>query len=461
MKNPTDLPSQVLAFGDGFGMFPQGGTVLCALSGGVDSMALLALLRELAVVRGLTIHAAHFNHQLRGEESQRDETFVRGWCREQGVPLTVGRGDVAAEAVRLGLGIEETARQLRYAFLEETAAALGGNTRIATAHNADDNAETVLLHLLRGSGLDGLTGIPPRRGRLCRPLLEVPRETLEDYLQDKGIPHVEDSSNAQGDYRRNRLRQQVMPVLRAENPAFVRRLAANLVSLREDRDFLDALGREISDQAAETTDGLSLPIRALGDAPRPAAVRAVKQMFARLGLVQYRAAHLEAVLALVQSEHPSGECALPQGLRVRRQYDRLLFALPNKTTKPSLDTVTITVPGRYEWGDWSVTVTPGVCPDTGALGDRAWYFSAALPLTLRSRQTGDRLRLPGRREKSLKKWFIDERIPQPRRDSLPVLADPWGVLAVGGLGPNGDRLAQAGTDGLLLAVKKERNERQP
>ena len=225
MKNPIDLAAQAAAFADKYNMLPQGSTVLCALSGGADSMALLSVLEALAKPRSLTLHAAHFNHQLRGEESRRDEAFVRRfvaqWCGPAqvdghelpGVPLYVGRGDVAAQAGELGRGLEETAREMRYAFLRETAAELGG-ALIATAHTADDNGETILLHLLRGSGLRGLTGIRPVGEGLIRPMLTTTRAQVEEYLRLYGLPHVEDSSNQDTVYARNRLRQEVMPVLR-------------------------------------------------------------------------------------------------------------------------------------------------------------------------------------------------------------------------------------------------------
>ena len=210
MKNPIDLAAQAAAFADKYNMLPQGSTVLCALSGGADSMALLSVLEALAKPRSLTLHAAHFNHQLRGEESQRDEDFVVQWCQKRGIPLVVGRGDVAQEAQEQGKGVEETARAMRYGFLTATAQELGAD-KIATAHNADDNAETLLLHLARGTGLDGLTGIPPVRGILIRPLLATPRIDIAVYLAQEEIPHVEDSSNQDTVYARNRLRQEVMP----------------------------------------------------------------------------------------------------------------------------------------------------------------------------------------------------------------------------------------------------------
>ena len=157
-----------------YDMLPRGGTVLGAVSGGPDSMCLLHLLHTWAGEGGFRVAAAHYNHNLRGAESDRDAAFVAEWCAGQDIPCVIGAGDVAHEARARGLGVEETARQMRYEFLRGAADAMGCG-RIATAHSADDNLETLLLHLVRGAGLHGLAGIPPRRGVVVRPLLTTSR----------------------------------------------------------------------------------------------------------------------------------------------------------------------------------------------------------------------------------------------------------------------------------------------
>ena len=198
------------------GIMPKkGSAVLCAVSGGADSVCLLHWLYGLRTRLGLKLTAAHYNHNLRGEESRRDADFVRSFVETccPDVTLIVGSGDVSGQAARNKTGIEETAREMRYAFLQETARQVGA-TVIATAHNADDNAETVLLHLIRGSGLRGLTGIPPRRDNVVRPLLTTHRAHIEEYLRMYGLPHVEDSSNTDQRFARNRVRRQLLPLLK-------------------------------------------------------------------------------------------------------------------------------------------------------------------------------------------------------------------------------------------------------
>ena len=191
-----------------FATLEKAGKVLCAVSGGADSVYLLHRCLEGAAGHGYAVCAAHYDHGLRGEESTRDSRFVADMCRELGVECLTGRGDVRSYARERRLGTEEAARELRYAFLQEAAGKMGAQL-IATAHNAGDNAETMLLALARGAGLRGLGGIPPRRGNIVRPMLAVTRAEVEEYLAARGIAHVEDSTNALDDYARNRLRHQL------------------------------------------------------------------------------------------------------------------------------------------------------------------------------------------------------------------------------------------------------------
>ena len=438
----------MLRFCDREGLLPRGSRVLIALSGGRDSMALLTALQEAAADRDLTLLAAHYDHGLRGEESRRDRDFVTAWCAEQGIPLTVGAGDVAGQAARTRRGIEETARAMRYAFLEETARSAGADV-IATAHNADDNLETVLLHLTRGTGLDGLTGIPPRRGKLIRPLLAAPRSDIDGYLARTGVPWVEDSSNAETAYARNRIRREVLPVLKTINPGLAATLAADLVHLRGDRDWLYAQAAPTAALAEGGPGTRSLPAAALTRLPRPVAIRAVKLLLGELDRYQISAVHLDQILALAESRDPSSSLSLPQGLTARRDYDRLILTL-REEAPASFSPVPVPGPGTYPLENgWTAVLTLGIGDGTqGAY--RCHLAPPAFPLTLRPRAPGDRLALPGRRSKTLKKWHIDEKIPRRRRDALPVLADSTTLLAAAGLGPQAHCIAPAGAPALTV-----------
>jgi len=422
-------------------MLPRGGTVLCAVSGGADSVYLL---HRLSLLRApfdcdFTLVAAHYNHLLRGAESDRDEAFVRQfvedlvptgslhtWRRDgEEVPvppvkLIVGRGDVGAEARRQRKGIEETAREMRYAFLFETARAVGADV-IATAHTADDNLETLLLHLVRGAGLQGLTGIQPRQEMLVRPLLSTTRREIEDYLRLYGIPYVEDSSNADEGYARNRMRRQVVPLLEGFNPALRENSIDTIRYLRADNDCLNAQAAELTRQARVTEESVSVDAGIIAGAPAALAPRAVRQLLGLLtgGSTDYAAAHLEAVVLLCRGNDPSAEARLPGGVSARRVYGKLL--LTNRPDPPPLEAF---APRRGE------NPVPGTLW-TLCLDAEPWPG-----LVVRPRQTGDELVLPGRPRRSLKKLFIDRKVPRRSRERIPVLADGDGVIALAGFGPN-------------------------
>lgn len=260
-----------------YDMLPRGGAVLCAVSGGADSMCLLHLLHTWAEEGGFRVCAAHYHHGMRGEAADADAAFVSDWCAGRGIPCVVERGEVYAEAERRGLGVEETGRQLRYEFLRRTAAELGCD-RIATAHNADDNLETLLLHLARGAGLHGLAGIPPRRGEIVRPLLTTPRAAIEAYLEARQIPHVEDATNTDEYYARNRIRRQVVPVLRQLNPRLTESAAETMGYLRADNDYLNAQAAAVCQNARWAEDDLVIEARHIAQLPAAIAPRAVRRL---------------------------------------------------------------------------------------------------------------------------------------------------------------------------------------
>ena len=395
-------------------LIPAGSRVVCAVSGGADSVCLLHLLVTWGRAKGVSVTAAHFNHQLRGPESDRDQAFVQDLCRRLGVSCLTGCGDAAQWQRVSGQSPEEAARALRYGFLHEAA---GDRALIATAHTADDNLETILINLVRGTSLPGLTGIPPKAGKVVRPLLSATREEVLAYLTARGLPHVEDSSNQRDDYLRNRLRHQVTPLLRQENPNLPAAALAMADRLRQDNDLLDRLARQaLAD--CEEADGLIVSRLLSLD---PALQSRAALCWLRRGGIDASSKHVGAILALAASPDPSAGCSLPGAMEARRVYDRLILvpADPGRETVP--ETV-LNVPGRTLVLDWAVDcrlqappVSPGkdvLILDPDAPGG---------PLTLRSRRTGDRLRLSGG-SRSVKKLLIDQKVPAARRDGVPVLA---------------------------------------
>lgn len=445
-----------------YDMLPRGGAVLCAVSGGADSMCLLHLLHTWAEEGGFRVCAAHYHHGMRGEAADADAAFVSDWCAGRGIPCVVERGEVYAEAERRGLGVEETGRQLRYEFLRRTAAELGCD-RIATAHNADDNLETLLLHLARGAGLHGLAGIPPRRGEIVRPLLTTPRAAIEAYLEARQIPHVEDATNTDEYYARNRIRRQVVPVLRQLNPRLTESAAETMGYLRADNDYLNAQAAAVCQNARWAEDDLVIEARHIAQLPAAIAPRAVRRLLEMMGdgSTNCSAAHLKAVGELARGDDPSAVVFLPGGRLAQRVYRELLLTTQSDPLPPFLPTP-LALDGETEVGGtpWRVRCRPVRCPDESGRKPGALYLARGAlegPLVLRPRQTGDAVSLPGRGgTKTLKKLFIDEKVPRRERERIPVLADGRGVAAVAGFGPEQSRTAAPGQAAYeLIFWKKE------
>lgn len=438
-----ELTARILEFIREYHLVQPGDSVVCAVSGGKDSMALLWAMYLLREKLDISLSAAHFNHNLRGAESERDEAFVRDFCRDYGIPLTIGCGAVE----RRGRGLEDAARRARYAFLE----GLEPGAKIATAHTAQDNAETVLLHLLRGTGLRGLGGIAPRRGRVIRPMLEATGREVAAFLQQWNIPHVEDSSNGGEDFLRNRLRHQVLPVLCRENPAFPQSASRTALELREDQALLEALAESAMERVRV---GEGLCCRALMET-HPALRRRILERFLRdSGVPEPEAVHLDRAEALAASERPSAWGRFPGGVILTRQYDLLVRQGSDSALMP----VAVTVPGLTCLGDWEARCK--ILPPGAEFQKNPFTFYLAFdkigqsPLTLRARKTGDRLHLPGG-TKSLKKLLIDRKIPASQRDALPVLAMGEQVLAVAGVGA--DVTFAPGAHEIVLEIQFTKN----
>ena len=230
-----------------YNMLSYGDKIVIGLSGGADSSALFHFLVSLREKYGLTIIACHVNHMLRGAEADRDESFVRSLCESEGVEFKLLRVDVAAIAQRNKESTEKCGRDIRYAFFDEIASSCGG--KIATAHTASDNAETVLFNMTRGCGIKGLCGIPPVRDNIIRPLIEVTRSEIEEYCNRNGLKYVDDSTNFTREYTRNKLRLDVVKVLKEINPSFEATVSAMSDRMRIQAEHLDSIARSIMNDA--------------------------------------------------------------------------------------------------------------------------------------------------------------------------------------------------------------------
>ena len=399
-----------------YDMLRPGDRLVCAVSGGADSMALLFAMYLLRDKLGILLEAAHFNHGLRGAESDRDEAFVADFCRGYDITCHVGKGTVVAGKK----GLEAAARAARYSYF----ATLPG--KIATAHTADDNAETLLMHLVRGTGLKGLGGIMPVNGNVLRPMLTVTRQDVLDFLAEYHIPHITDSSNDTDAFLRNRLRHHVMPLLKQENPQLAQNLSAMAMELREDEAALQ-LPLPENLQVSQLCTMLPAHRR-----------RLLAQFLQKSGVKEPERAHIELAEKLVFSEKPSAWADFPGNVRIRRSYDALLAL----SLESPLEPCELTEGSVLELKHLGIRLT-ATRTEAGKCETGCFTVQPCGKMVVRSRQTGDKMRLSGG-TKTLKKLFIDRKIPEHERMSLAVIADELGVLGVCGIGANLDRTAEAG-----------------
>lgn len=407
-------------------------TVVVGLSGGADSVALLDSLSTWGRLLAFRVQAAHLDHGLRPDSST-DVDFCDALCRRLGVPLECGRADVAARAAREGAGLEAAARHERYAFLRAVQARVGARW-LAVAHTRDDQAETLLLHLLRGAGLTGLGAMRPRSGNLLRPLLRVSRADVLAHLAARGLDWREDPTNADPALLRNRVRHELLPYLEARfNPEARGALARAAGLLADDEDALaGAVTAAFARVARPESGGVALAAAELNElAPslaRGVVRRALDATGGRLGV---SAVHVERVLALGASPRRSGRrWTLPGG---RAALGRFGDVWIGPRAEPSAAfALAVDVPGQVEVPRAGVLVAradggPALAQATSAVvcapTDR--------PLHVRTRRPGDRVRAKGR-DMSLKRFLMERRVPADQRAALPLVAAGDQVLWVPG-----------------------------
>jgi len=418
------------------------GAVVCAFSGGPDSTALLReLVRLKSEGRIGPLYAAHFEHGIRGKEAREDLDFCRRVCLKLGVPLFSESGDVPVFAQREGLSLETAARQLRYGFLRRLKAALGADC-IALGHHRDDQAETVLLHLVRGSGMTGLAGMAPRSGDLVRPLLKVDRADILAYLGELDQSWRLDGTNLSPDHSRNRLRQEVMPALAAVNPRAAEHIARCAEKLREEDGFLDDLAQQALQEARGSRKALSKLPTVL---QRRAALLLLRQ--ATEDFTEADVSRLTDLFSL-----PSGRTAPLRGhLLVRADGDRLILG-PAEEAESFLAPLPVGEPvhtprGVYQ-AEW-VQKASIPCPAHEAYvdGDRLMG-----PLTLRRARTGERfvpLGMAG--SKLLSDYYTDRKMDREARQT-PLIADEEGPVFIPG-GTVAERVKiQKGTKRILHII---------
>ncbi len=426
--------------------------IAIAVSGGPDSVALAWLLHDLAPAMGFRIAGLlHLHHGLRGADADADEAFVRALAGRLGVPCEVGRADVAALARRTRRSMEAAAREARYAFFEDAARRLAA-TRVATGHTADDQAETVLLRLLRGAGGRGVTGIRVKRGPFIRPLLECRRAELRAYLSARGEAFREDASNADRAIARNRLRHELLPVIEQLAPGGVRalarhaRLAADDESLLE--DFAAAAIERVDFHVLSGGAGVQLNSGALTALPPALARRVIRRAMEAAdprGQVSHR--DVEAIRRLAAADRTDGHLDLAglgadrcgrllllrhlgSGRAVPAAFAREL-TLPGEVALPEIDATIAARRASKDVMDGDVMKHAMAGRRTEADGQVAIVQAASVtpPFVVRTRRPGDRFRplgAPGRRK--VQDVFVDRKVPRDQRDRVPIVADAAGRI---------------------------------
>jgi tRNA(Ile)-lysidine synthase len=429
-------------------MLTGGETVLIAVSGGADSVALLHLLLALSAELSLSLHVLHVDHGLR-PDSDRDAAFVRQLAARLGVPAEVARVTVPS-----GGSLEAAARGERYAALDAHARRLGAQ-RIATGHTADDQAETVLMRMLAGAGVRGLAGIPPVRGRIVRPLIEMRRADLVEVLEAADLPWVEDPSNREPRFLRNRIRHELLPMLSASyRPDVVARLEGIAHLCRATVDAIERVARrELDRLAIHDDDALVLPHDALAGLPAQVAAEVLRQAAARLGSrAPLRAWAHRGLVRVLASPAPRRAFRLG-GVVVEVSSGRVRLAAGRR---PGLPTRELEIPGRVELPEIGrllearlVSAGDYVVP---RVSQRVGFDAEGLPprLIVRARRPGDRFSpFGGGGERRLKSFLIDAKIPRWERERVPLVEAEGRILWVGGVRRSGEAPVTARTRQVL------------
>lgn len=454
-----------------YSMLKHGDRVLAGVSGGPDSVCLIHLLKELSEEYGLSLHIAHLHHGFRGVEADEDVRFVQAIGESLAIPVHIEHADIPSYIRKARLSKQAGAREVRYKFFNKVASEIKAD-RIALGHTADDQAETFLMRLIRGSGSHGLSGIPPVRGIIIRPLIEVYREEIKGFLSENDIRYRIDSSNLSAVYLRNKIRRELIPYLIKEyNPNIMETLMRNLNILREEDIFLTGYVESIYRAllVRESKGSIQMDAGKLSALAKPVRRRALRQAVESIageGAVPVSFQHIEDSLSLLDSSE-GGEIHLPGGIMVRRDGGAFWVCL--KTGMPSIPTYVynIVIPGDTVIPEAEMTVstaiTEGLVHDKEEEKKRDRYKAyfdmkkISLPLTVRNRRTGDLFHPSGMggKKKRLKEYFIDLKIPRGERDRIPILTSPDGILWVVGYRTDERFKATTGTEAVLqvTAVK--------
>ena len=419
------------------GLIVKGDSVLVGFSGGPDSTCLLQVLHELREKYQIDVHALYVNHNLRPEETPFEIDFCRRTCEGLGIDLIIRSVDVLSWCKERRMNKQEAARELRYQAFQEVAREINAN-KIALAHNADDQAETLFMRIARGAGPAGLSGIPVKRGNIIRPLLEIERKEIEEFLSLRNIIPVIDSSNLKQDYFRNMVRAKVMPVLKQANPNLVQTLTHTMTIMQEEERYFEVLVtktlmRLISRKIEGRIELFLAPMESMDTVLLRRVLR--RAISGTEGIKGIGFVHIEEVIRLIREGRAGSRLMLPKGVRVIREYALLVVT---SEAPVLISEQTLEVPGQAVIAGAGLVVTAAIDEDTARLGDgrSSVLLDAGLmkfPLAVRPRRAGDYFYPMGfGRRKKLQDFFVDLKVARDERDSIPVIASGDDIVWVAG-----------------------------
>jgi len=449
------LEEKVIETIEKYNMLSPGDTIVVGVSGGADSTALLSVLCSVKEKFDLCLHIAHINHKLRGDEANRDSDYVRSLSQKHGLPFHLLECDVAAKAKELGISEEAAGREVRYNFFNEILSKNGG-TKIAVAHNKGDSTETTLINLIRGSSLNGLKGICAVNGNIIRPLIECDRESIEEYLAEKSIPFMTDSTNGENIYTRNIIRNTVIPDMLKINPRVVSTIYENSILIGDEDDFIS----KVCDEYAKKCITCSNDCVTVDFSQIPQLHIAAKRrlIFKACEMINESKRNISSVNINSVLSLPTGGRTFFNGIFAERCYDRFIFtdkqrqmcqfsyiaegetlSVPETGMEYSFKTVSAKDITKYEKNT--------IYLDADTLG----------VLTIRSRRDGDTfspLGLGGR--KKVKDFLIDMKIPRIARDRMPVLETDGHIAALLCLRPDEAHKITDSTTKILMISEVQR-----
>lgn len=425
-----------------YGMVEPGDRVLVAVSGGPDSVCLLAVLHSLALELHMNLHLAHLDHMFRGKESADEALFASDLAEEFGIPATIEHIDVPAFCRERGLSPQAGAREVRYEFFSRAARSVGASV-IATGHTATDQAETFLMRLLRGAGASGLAAIPPKRDNIIRPLIEVTRDEVIAYLESGGLHYVSDSSNAKPVYTRNRIRLDILPMLERFNPRIVKTLATEAALLRDENTAMDAYLDAVASSVCLQENDILVIKRTEFNTLLPALKRRLIRKAVNLAGTAAKglsAVQIEEVLDFLTKAQTGRALRLPGGFTIEREYDKFLISSSGTTGSFSR---ALTIPGETAVPELGMEIDIALSGDrTAAEEDKNYRWQAIFDydkicfcLLLRNRRPGDWFCPSGMggKRKKLQDYLVDEKVPRRQRDRVPLLCAGDAIVWVLGL----------------------------